>query len=78
MLSLSLPVGVAESQTRGNVQTTLIAQAQTTQQPKDEALGLNQLGVQQLNTSQFQEALKTFQQALAINAFRTQFIMNTY
>ena len=66
VLSLSLPVGVAESQTRGNVQTTLTAQAQTNQERKDEALRLSQLGVQQLNTGQFQEALKTFEQALAI------------
>ncbi|MEH2440696.1 CHAT domain-containing protein [Nostoc sp.] len=66
VLSLSLPVGVAESQIRGNVQTTLTAQAQTAQERKDEALRLNRLGVQQLNKGQFQEALKTFEQVLVI------------
>ncbi|ACC84966.1 CHAT domain-containing protein [Nostoc punctiforme] len=48
------------------MQTTLTAQAQTTQERKDEALRLNRLGVQQFNKGQFQEALKTFEQALAI------------
>ena len=66
VLSLSLPVGVAESQTRENVQTTLTAQAQTTQERRDEALRLNELGVQQFNKGQFREALKNFEQALAI------------
>ncbi|MEH2263297.1 CHAT domain-containing protein [Nostoc sp.] len=66
VLSLSLPVGVAESQIRGNVQTTLTAQAQTTQELNEEALRLNRLGVQQLNNGQFQEALKTFEQVLVI------------
>ncbi|MCF2151308.1 tetratricopeptide repeat protein [Desmonostoc muscorum LEGE 12446] len=66
VLCLSLPVGVAESQIRGNVQTTLTAQAQTTQEHRDEALRLNELGLQQLNKGQFREALKTFEQALAI------------
>uniref|UniRef100_A0A8J7AEU0 CHAT domain-containing protein n=1 Tax=Desmonostoc muscorum LEGE 12446 TaxID=1828758 RepID=A0A8J7AEU0_DESMC len=48
------------------MQTTLTAQAQTTQEHRDEALRLNELGLQQLNKGQFREALKTFEQALAI------------
>ncbi|MBX9254885.1 CHAT domain-containing protein [Desmonostoc muscorum CCALA 125] len=48
------------------MQTTLTAQAQTTQERRDEALRLNQLGIQQFNKGQFREALKTFEQALAI------------
>jgi CHAT domain-containing protein/Flp pilus assembly protein TadD len=64
MLSLSLPVGVAESQTRETVQPT--AQAQTTQELNNEALRLNQLGIQQYQQGQFREALKTFEQVLAI------------
>ena len=47
MLSLSLPVGIAESQTKGNVQTTLIAQAQTTQERKAESIRLYELATQQ-------------------------------
>lgn len=43
-----------------------LAQTQTQEQRRNEALQLFQLGVEQLNKSQYQEALKTFQQALVI------------
>jgi tetratricopeptide (TPR) repeat protein len=43
-----------------------LAQAQTREQRNDEALRLYQVGVQQLNKGQFQEALAIFEQALAI------------
>ena len=42
------------------------AQAQTNQDRRDEALRLNDVGLRQLNTGQFREALQTFEQALAI------------
>ena len=44
----------------------LVAHAQTTQDGKAEATRLHQEGLQLLNRGQFQEALETFQQALAI------------
>ncbi|MBD2384210.1 CHAT domain-containing protein [Cylindrospermum sp. FACHB-282] len=44
----------------------LTAQAQTYQQQKNQALRLYQLGIQQFNQGQFQEALKTFEQGLVI------------
>ena len=42
------------------------AQAQTTQEQKNEALRLTEVGLRQLNTGQFQAALQTFEQALGI------------
>ena len=44
----------------------LVAQAQTTQDRKAEALRLNKEALQQLNTGQFREALEKFQAALVI------------
>jgi CHAT domain-containing protein/tetratricopeptide (TPR) repeat protein len=41
VLSLSFPVGVAESRTKEIIPTTLTAQTETTEPRKDEALGLN-------------------------------------
>ncbi|BAY61706.1 TPR repeat-containing protein [Calothrix brevissima NIES-22] len=66
VLYLSLSVGVAESQTKENVQTSLTAQTQTTQELRNEALRLKQLGDHQFNRGQFQEALKSFEQCLII------------
>jgi len=43
-----------------------LAQAQTTQNRKDEAWRLYQVGEEQYKQSQFREALKTFQQVLVI------------
>ncbi|MBS9396148.1 MAG: tetratricopeptide repeat protein [Dolichospermum sp. OL03] len=43
-----------------------LAQTQTTQNQKDEAYRLNEQGIQHYKQRQFQEALATFQQALAI------------
>jgi CHAT domain-containing protein/Tfp pilus assembly protein PilF len=45
---------------------TVSAQAQTNQDRRSEALRLNKVGVRQLNTGQFREALQTFEQALVI------------
>ncbi len=42
------------------------AQAQTTQEQRNEALRLTEVGLRQLNTGQFQAALQTFEQALFI------------
>jgi tetratricopeptide (TPR) repeat protein len=42
------------------------AQAQTTQEQRNEALRLNNVGLGQFNTGQFREALQTFEQALFI------------
>lgn len=44
----------------------LSAQAQMTQERISEALRLTQVGIQQFNTGQFREALKTLEQALVI------------
>ncbi|BBD63366.1 TPR repeat-containing protein (plasmid) [Nostoc sp. HK-01] len=66
VLSLSLPVDGAESQTKENVQTTVNAQMQRTQQRNGGGPQLNKLGLQQLHTGQFREALETFKQVLAI------------
>jgi CHAT domain-containing protein/Tfp pilus assembly protein PilF len=69
VLSLSLPVGVAESQTKGNVQTTLIAQPQMMIKQSErlfEGLQLYELGKAQFSKGQQQEALETFQKALVI------------
>jgi CHAT domain-containing protein/Tfp pilus assembly protein PilF len=66
VFSLILPVGAAESRTGEIVQVPPIAQTQTTQQRRDEAIRLNKVGVQQSGKGQFREALETFQQALAI------------
>ncbi len=44
----------------------VVAQAQTTQDRKAEALRLNETGLRQLNTGQFRAALQTFEQALVI------------
>ena len=66
VLSLSFPVSVAESRTKGIIPATLTSQTETTKQRKEEALRLLQLGIQQVNQGQFQEALKAFQEALAI------------
>jgi CHAT domain-containing protein len=66
VLSLSFPVGVAESKTEGIVPATLTAQIGTTEQRKNEALRLFKLGIQKYQNSQFQEALKAFESALAI------------
>ncbi|MEO8893565.1 MAG: CHAT domain-containing tetratricopeptide repeat protein [Coleofasciculaceae cyanobacterium] len=44
----------------------VVAQAQTTQDRSNEALRLNEVGLRQLNTGQFREALQTFEQALVI------------
>ncbi|WP_236142044.1 CHAT domain-containing protein [Nostoc sp. CMAA1605] len=55
-------VSVAESK----INTLTTAQTQTTQERRDEVLRLNQLGLQQLNQGQFQDSLKSFEQALAI------------
>ena len=67
LLSLSLPVVVAESKPRKIiVPTPLTAQAQTTKERLFEALRLIEVGMQAENKGQFQEALKMYQQALAI------------
>ena len=66
LLSLSLPVGVAESKTEGIVPAILTAQTGTTEQRKDKALRLFKLGIQKYQNSQLQEALKAFESALAI------------
>ena len=42
------------------------AQAQTPQEGKDEAVRLYDVGLQQLNTGQFREALQTFEQVLGL------------
>jgi tetratricopeptide (TPR) repeat protein len=61
LLSLTLPVlVVAESR------EVAIAQTQTGEERKLEALRLNELGFEQFNKNQFQEALETFQKALII------------
>ena len=65
VFSLTLPMSAAESRT-GEIVQVLTAQTQTTQQRRDEAIRLNNVGVQQLRKGQFREALETFQQALAI------------
>ncbi|HAJ64682.1 MAG TPA: hypothetical protein DCP31_40135, partial [Cyanobacteria bacterium UBA8543] len=63
LISLSSPLQVV-----GNMggSAAALAQAQTAEQRRDEALRLNQLGLQQLNQGQFREALETFQSALVI------------
>ncbi|MCC5610470.1 tetratricopeptide repeat protein [Nostoc sp. CHAB 5834] len=66
VLSLFLFTSFAQSKTRRLVPTILTAQAQTTQELREEALQLTQLGFQQLSQSQFQQAVKTFEQALVI------------
>ncbi|MEA5504699.1 CHAT domain-containing tetratricopeptide repeat protein [Halotia wernerae UHCC 0503] len=66
VLSLTLPISTAESQTRRNVQIPVIAQSQPASRRKNEVLRLNQLGIQQLSQAQFQAALKSFEKALAI------------
>ena len=43
-----------------------IAQVEGKEQRKDEALRLNELGLQQLNTGEYREALNNFEQALVI------------
>ena len=43
-----------------------VARGQTIEQRRKEAIRLNNLGVEQLEKSEYQEALKTFEQALAI------------
>ena len=63
LISLSCPLQVV-----GNIggSRAALAQAQTTEQRRDEALRLNQIGLQQLNQGQFREALETFQTVLVI------------
>lgn len=46
--------------------TPTLAQVQTSEQPRDKLLRLYQLGVDQLNKSQYQSSLQTFQEALVI------------
>lgn len=43
-----------------------VARGQTSEQRRNEAARLNQLGLQQLNKGELQEALKAFEQALAM------------
>ena len=48
VLSLSFPVGVAESKTKEIIPATLTAQTRTTEQRKNEALGLNNSRINQV------------------------------
>jgi hypothetical protein len=50
LFSMSFFVGVAESKTERIVPATLTAQIGTTQEQRNEALRLTQLGIQHLNT----------------------------
>lgn len=61
LLSLTFPVLVVAKS-----KEVAIAQTQTGEETRQEALQINQLGVEQFNKNQFQEALETFQKALAI------------
>src|SRR5919199_1133734 len=61
LLALTLPLSLVTSSMEA-----VIAQAQTTQQRADEALGLYELGQGQSRNGKYQEALKTFQRALVI------------
>ncbi|MBD2043965.1 CHAT domain-containing protein [Microcoleus sp. FACHB-672] len=63
LISLSCPLPVVRN-TWGS--GAALAQAQTREQRRDEALRLNQVGLQQLNQGQFREALETFQRVLVI------------
>ncbi|MEC4812625.1 MAG: tetratricopeptide repeat protein [Scytonema sp. PMC 1069.18] len=65
LLLLTFPVGLASSQMR-EVSRGVLAQIQTQKDQQNEALRLNELGLQQLNQGQFREALKVFEQALVI------------
>ena len=49
---------------RNPMSWSVSAQAQTTQDRRDQALRLNEAGLRQLTTGQLQEALQTFEQAL--------------
>ena len=61
LLALTLPLSLVTSSMEA-----VIAQAQTTQQRADEALGLYERGQGQSRNGMYQEALKTFQRALVI------------
>ncbi|MBD1903796.1 tetratricopeptide repeat protein [Trichocoleus sp. DQ-A3] len=63
LILLSCPLQVEENFWRSNA---TLAQAQTREQRNDEALRLNQLGLQQLNKGLAREALATFEQAFII------------
>ncbi|HEY9901321.1 MAG TPA: hypothetical protein V6D43_02635 [Candidatus Sericytochromatia bacterium] len=49
-----------------HVNWAVSAQAQTNQDRRNEALQLTEVGLRQLNTGQFREALQTYEQALFI------------
>ena len=70
VFSLLLPMGAAQSRTKGIFQkhspTFLVTQRQTEEQRKKEALWILELGIQQSTQYQYQEALETFRQALVI------------
>ncbi|MBD1893156.1 tetratricopeptide repeat protein [Coleofasciculus sp. FACHB-129] len=63
LISLSCPLQVVRNTWGSNA---ALAQVQTRDQRTDEAVRLYQVGVQQLNQGQFQEALETFQTVLGI------------
>jgi CHAT domain-containing protein/Tfp pilus assembly protein PilF len=60
-----LPRG-EQLENRGQTKTQLLLQVQTTETEESEAVRLSEQGRKQLATGQLQEALKTFQQVLAI------------
>ncbi|HEY9892885.1 MAG TPA: tetratricopeptide repeat protein, partial [Candidatus Sericytochromatia bacterium] len=62
LLSLTSTIKLPGTPVNGAVS----AQAQTTQEQRNEAWRLTEVAVRQFNTSQFREALQTFEQALFI------------
>jgi CHAT domain-containing protein/Tfp pilus assembly protein PilF len=69
LLSLMFPVGLASSQMReveGRVSNRLVAQKQTHQQRRKEAIRLSEEGLKLLNQAKYKEALKLYEEALLI------------
>jgi CHAT domain-containing protein/Tfp pilus assembly protein PilF len=62
LLSLSTTIKLPEN----SINWTISAQAQTTQEQQNEAVRLNEVGLEQLKTGKVREALQTFEQALSI------------